>query len=153
MITAEFSIFSAVWEAFSPIISLWWNKTSQCFSAIFMTYINVLVQNGLKNSTHSCRADVERFKVAITLRVLSWGQASRWVLECVCGDICTAVTSDSLQLSLSASPDIVIICESPTWPNPLLNSSQDLMFSRNSLVSNNHFFICFQVCVHYIFRH
>lgn len=120
-----------------------------CFSAIFMAYINVLAQNGLKNSTHSRRADVEHFKVAITLWVLSRGQASRWVLECVCGNICTAVTSDSLQLSLSASPDIMIIWESPTWPNPLLNSSQGLMFSRNCLVSNNHWFVCFQVCVHY----
>lgn len=140
MITAEFSICSAVWEALSPISSLCRYKTSQCFSAIFMAYINVLVRNDLKNSMQSCRADVEHFKVAITMGVLSWGQASRWVLECVCGNICKAVTSDSLQLSLSASPDIMTIHRQKTAGNlqhdqiiyltPLRRGSS-LMFSRN----------------------
>lgn len=156
MITAEFSICSAVWEAFLPIISLCWYKSSQCFSAIFMAYINVLAQNGLKNSTHSCRADVEHLKVAITLWVLSRGQASRWVLECVCGNICTAVTSDSLQLSLSASPDIMTILTLTTLlgisnmakPFTQLLSGVGQVWYSAEIVSNNHLFVCFQVWMH-----
>lgn len=63
MIMAEFSICSAVWEVLFPIISLCLYKSSQCFSAIFMTFIKVLAQNGLKTA---------RIRARLTCITLKW---------------------------------------------------------------------------------
>ncbi len=148
------SICSAVWEALSPIRSLCWYKTSQCFSAIFMAYITVLVRNALKNSTQSCRATWSTLYLWPLLLWESFHEV-RHPDECWSVSVVTSAKQSHQTLSSCLCLPVLTVWlftdrrrDQIIYLTPLRRGSS-LMLNRNHFIPifNNHVFVCFQVCV------